>query len=166
MTSPSSSFWEFSLSVYSKQGVPEACLELQDKYKADVNIVLFVLWVAEQGRRLSTEDIGRLTSLTTDWQNEVVRPLRLARRFLKTPASEWQLPETATLRELIKADELEAEHLQQSVMEKFFYGHSIGEGDDADVAALANLEAYAAALSVIFPEQIISLLMKSARHET
>lgn len=55
--------------------------ELQDKHGADVNIVLFMLWVADQGRRLSADDIGRITNLIADWQNELVRPLRLARRF-------------------------------------------------------------------------------------
>jgi uncharacterized protein (TIGR02444 family) len=163
MASPSGSFWEFSLVVYSKPAVPEACLELQDKQGADVNVVLFMLWVADQGRRLGVEDIGRIVSLISDWQKEVVRPLRLARRFLKAPASEWQLPETAALRARIKADELEAERLQQSVMASFFHGRSMGEADEFDVAALTNLKAYATSLGVVFPERLVSLLMKAAR---
>lgn len=163
MVKQSASFWEFSLAVYSKAGVPDACLELQDKHRADVNIVLFMLWVAEQGRRLDAEDIAKLTGLIAEWQNDVVRPLRFARRFLKTPALEWQLPETAALRARIKADELEAERLQQSVMESFFHGHSMGEADDPNVAALANLKIYAASLGVVFPERIVSVLMKAAR---
>ncbi|WP_424629861.1 TIGR02444 family protein [Bradyrhizobium sp. SYSU BS000235] len=165
MVGPSSSFWEFSLTVYSKSGVPDACLELQDKHGADVNIVLFMLWVAVQGRRLNAEDIGGIVSLTADWQKDVVRPLRLARRFLKAPAAEWQLQETAALRARIKADELEAERVQHSVMANFFHGHSIGQADEFDTAAFANLEAYAMSLRVVFPAQIVLLLTKAARHE-
>ncbi|MEH2512816.1 uncharacterized protein (TIGR02444 family) [Nitrobacteraceae bacterium AZCC 1564] len=162
---PSASFWEFSLTVYSKSGVPDACLELQDQHGADVNIVLFILWVADQGRRLSAQDISKITSLVADWQNEVVRPLRLARRFLKVPAAEWQLQETAALRERIKADELEAERLQQSAMASFFHGHAMGQPDESNMAALANLQTYATSLGVVFPEPVISLLMKAARNE-
>jgi uncharacterized protein (TIGR02444 family) len=165
MAAPNTSFWEFSLAVYSKPGVPDACLELQDKHGADVNIVLFMLWVADQGRRLSVEDIGKVAGLIAGWQNEVVRPLRVARRFLKVPAADWQLPETAALRARIKADELEAERLQQSVMANFFHRQSMGEANDFPTAALANLETYATSLGVVFPEHVVSLLMKSARRE-
>jgi len=165
MASESASFWEFSLTVYSKSGVPDACLELQDKHGADVNIVLFMLWVADQERLLSAEDISKIVGLVAGWQNEVVRPLRVARRFLKAPASEWQREETAALRARIKTDELEAERLQQSVMANFFHAHSIGQADKSHAAALANLKIYAASLGVIFPEPIVSLLMKAARRE-
>src|SRR5262249_1547403 len=146
MADPNVSFWEFSLAVYSKSGVPDACLELQDKHGADVNIVLFMLWVADQERHLSADDVGSIINLTADWQREVVRPLRLTRRFLKAPAPEWQLLETATLRTRIKADELEAERLQQSVMANFFHAHSMGQADEFEVSALANLAAYASSL--------------------
>lgn len=166
MSSPSASFWEFSLAVYSKPSVPEACLELQDKFGADVNIALFMLWVADQGRRLSAEDIGRVNNLIAGWQNDVVRPLRVARRFLKAPAAEWQLEETAALRARIKADELEAERLQQYAMANFFHAHSMGQADDANAAGPSNLQTYAASLGVVFPEYIMSLLMKAAGRTT
>lgn len=165
MADPNLSFWEFSLAVYSRSGVPDACLELQDKHGADVNVVLFMLWVADRGRRLSAEDIVGMVNLTADWQSEVVRPLRLARRFLKMPATEWQLQETAALRARIKTNELEAERLQQRVMANFFYAHSMGQPDEFNAAALTNLQTYATSLGVVFPKQIVSLLMKVARHE-
>jgi uncharacterized protein (TIGR02444 family) len=166
MARPRPSFWEFSLAVYSKPEVPEACLELQDKFSADVNIVLFVLWAADQGRRLDTQEIARVATLVTDWQNEVVRPLRFARRFLKSPVSEWQLEETAGLRQRIKADELEAERVQQTVMANFFDSDTIGQPDEFNAAAQSNIKTYAASLGVVFPEQIVLLLMKSARRAT
>lgn len=164
MAHPRASFWEFSLSVYSKPEVPEACLELQDKFSADVNVVLFMLWVADQGRRLDAQDVVRIFRLVTDWQNEVVRPLRLARRVLKSPAAEWQLEEAAALRQRIKADELEAERIQQTVMANFFHGDTIGQPDEFHVAAQSNVRTYAASLGVVFPDEIVSLLIKSARH--
>jgi uncharacterized protein (TIGR02444 family) len=166
MARPRSSFWEFSLAVYSKPEVPEACLELQDKFSADVNVLLFMLWAADQGRRLDAQDISKVAGLVTDWQNEVVRPLRLTRRFLKSPAAAWQLEEVTALRQRIKANELEAERVQQTVMANFFYGDTIGQPDEFDPAVQFNIKTYAALLGVVFPDETVSLLMKSARHAT
>ena len=41
-----SPFWKFSLGYYRGAGVSEACLELQDRCGVDVNVVLFLLWMA------------------------------------------------------------------------------------------------------------------------
>jgi hypothetical protein len=46
-------FWTFSLEIYSSKAVQEACVELQDVSGVDVNVMLYVLWLADRGRRLS-----------------------------------------------------------------------------------------------------------------
>ena len=56
----SSPFWTFSLGYYRGAGVSEACLELQDKCGVDVNVVLFLLWLASQKRRLGADQVKRL----------------------------------------------------------------------------------------------------------
>ena len=38
-----SDFWRFSLSLYRMDGVPPACIALQDGHGLDVNIMLFAL---------------------------------------------------------------------------------------------------------------------------
>lgn len=45
-------FWNFSLDHYKQEGVQAACLHLQDSFGADVNLVLYCLWLARQGWRL------------------------------------------------------------------------------------------------------------------
>lgn len=37
-------FWQHSLAVYSKPGVAQACLTLQDDYQVNVNLLLFYHW--------------------------------------------------------------------------------------------------------------------------
>ena len=44
-----SAFWRFSLELYARDGVPAACLALQDREGADVNLVLLALWLGESG---------------------------------------------------------------------------------------------------------------------
>ena len=41
-------FWGFSLRIYARQDVPQACLALQDEGGADVNLVLFLLYLDNQ----------------------------------------------------------------------------------------------------------------------
>ncbi len=53
-------FWTFSLGYYRGAGVSEACLELQDNCGVDVNVVLFLLWMASLKRRVAPADVKAL----------------------------------------------------------------------------------------------------------
>jgi uncharacterized protein (TIGR02444 family) len=161
MSDSASSFWTFSLKVYAEQAVADVCLSLQDRFDADVNVLLFMLWCADQGRRLSRQEIDAIIDLVTPWQIQVVRPLRLARRSLKMPPSDWPLQETEALRRRVKADELEAERLQQQALARFAEANDIGQPDTARAASLSNLENYANLLSVAFPDQAVAILAGS-----
>ena len=99
-------FWDFSLSVYARSGVPAACLDLQDRRGLDVNVLLFAAWAGLGcGVRLSAEELARADSAIAPWRAEVVRPLRAVRRRVKG--------EDAALYEQLKAAELAAERIQQ-----------------------------------------------------
>ena len=57
------SFWTFSLNVYAEQEVADVCLNLQDQFDVDVNVLLFMLWSADQGRRISLQEIRDIIAL-------------------------------------------------------------------------------------------------------
>ena len=63
MSDSGSSFWAFSLKVYAEQAVADICLDLQDQFGADVNVVLFMLWSAARRRRLSAAEIRGIVAL-------------------------------------------------------------------------------------------------------
>jgi uncharacterized protein (TIGR02444 family) len=161
MSDPQSSFWTFSLKVYAKDAIANVCVSLQDEFDVDVNVLLFMLWSADQGRRLSVQEIGEIIDLVTPWQVQIVRPLRLARRSLKTPPSGWPRQEIAALRQRIKTDEMEAERLQQRALARFAEEKQIGEPDTAVAASVSNLKRYANLLNVTFPDQAVSTLTSS-----
>jgi len=100
-----SSFWNFSLRFYARPGIADICLDLQDSFSADVNVLLYVLWQAQRRRRLAAVEIERLIALIDDWQLHVVRPLRGVRRFLKEPGQIWSSQEVASLRQRLKGEE-------------------------------------------------------------
>jgi uncharacterized protein (TIGR02444 family) len=141
-------FWDFSLEVYARPGVPEACVGLQDRRGLDVNILLFALWAGSRGRRLSKADHDALGAAAAAWQYEVVRPLRSVRRALKkTGASAGE----RALRECVKHAELVSEEIEQRLL--FDLG---GLGDvvpDSISAAADNLLLAASAGSAGTVEQ-------------
>ena len=107
-------FWNFSVDLYGRPGVAAACLTLQDRREADVNIVLFCCWLAKTGRgRVSARMLARLRKSVSPWHADIVRILRALRRRLKAPDANWPPRETERLRERIKEAEIEAERIEQ-----------------------------------------------------
>lgn len=131
-------FWDWSLVAYGRDEVAAACLGLQDRLGLDVNLVLFAVWLAVEGRSLGAPSDGekatpgsvglaeaRLAVLSEDarrWQAEVVIPLRNSRRQLRAPRSAvpTAVPtvDREALRKQIKAAELEAERLEQWLLQQ------------------------------------------------
>ena len=152
-------FWEFSLQLYARHGVAEASLALQDRFDADVNMLFFVLWAAENYRTLNVADIRELIALVRLWRDEVVRPLRVARRFLKTTT--WKTSETDSLRKRIQEQELDAERLQQLFLEARLDPLAVCATASCDDCAAQNLKNYAASINAKFPEELVSVLLSA-----
>jgi uncharacterized protein (TIGR02444 family) len=134
-------FWAFSLGVYARPGVPPACLALQDEGGADVNLLLFLLYVADCGRMLDSDEVAALDAATRDWREQVVKPLRGVRRVLKTDVGAFAAADSARLRDRVKRIELAAEKLQQHTLE------ALAPVDTAGVAAPSRRHAAASHLA-------------------
>jgi uncharacterized protein (TIGR02444 family) len=160
-----SDFWTFSLRIYTKPNIADICLELQDQFNVDVNLLLFMLWAASKGRLIHIQEIEQIAGRVQSWQKQVVTPLRLARRTLKSPADGWPARETELLRQRIKADELEAERLQQISMTGFLPVDKAGQPGTAAAAAKSNLNNYASILHITFPERHVFVLTEAACSE-
>jgi uncharacterized protein (TIGR02444 family) len=102
----SSDLWSFSLTTYARPGVEDACLQLQS---AGVNVCLLLcgLWLGDRGVTCNEQRLQQLLDVAEPWDADVVRPLRALRMQWKAVATEDA--ELNTLREQVKALELEAE---------------------------------------------------------
>ncbi|NUU33725.1 TIGR02444 family protein [Pseudomonas sp. C2B4] len=102
----SSDLWSFSLTLYARPGVEQACLQLQS---AGVNVCLLLCgaWLGQRGVACSEPRLQQLRSVAGPWDADVVQPLRALRTQWKSTAA--QDAELRTLREQVKALELEAE---------------------------------------------------------
>ena len=152
-------FWNFSLAVYDRPGVAEACIRLQDECGADVNQVLFILWQACEGREMTPQGVAQVQAAVGDWQAKVVRPLREVRRWLKRdPLADGS---SGGLREKIKGLELDSERLQQERMAGLpIPGHR--PADAMENAASSALGHYAELLKTVFPTAPVSTLIAGA----
>lgn len=100
--------WTFAVTLYAKDGVADDCLLAQDHYGLDVPALLFALYRAARKEGFNACDVQETVR---DHANRIVEPLRKARQGLKLVS--WRIDAQAgeTLRDKVKAAELEAEQL-------------------------------------------------------
>ncbi|RPI42477.1 MAG: TIGR02444 family protein [Betaproteobacteria bacterium] len=159
-----SDFWRFSLAFYGRAGVPETCLRLQDARAVDVNVMLYLLFLAGMGIRIQRPDLDRIESLVGDWRESVVRPLRGVRRTLKTIQAPFATAATEKLRNEVKRIELEAERLQQLVMEQWAAPTPpAAPCGDLTACARHNLRLYADRLGGLPSEDVEAILRDFAQ---
>ncbi|GER00721.1 hypothetical protein JCM17845_13440 [Iodidimonas gelatinilytica] len=129
-------FWEFSLSLYGKDGVAPACLALQDKQGADVNILLYLCYLVVTGHRLlDRSDMAVLMEKTDEIRSTVLAPMRALRRRLKTMAA--SNPMLEPVYRTAKDAELAAEKSQQ--FELVRHGRALGTPFPKDDDPAAHL---------------------------
>ena len=157
-----SPFWRFSLKVYGLPGVAQACLDLQDKAGADVNVLLYVLWLGAQGRRLDRSETTQIIAAVASWRDEIVRPLRAVRRALKTPPPALESKTAEALRARIKEVELEGERLQQEMLYAWRSAEDAGRAEAPETAVAANAQVYAAALQACFSPAPVLKIVQAA----
>lgn len=126
VTTGESRFWTFSLAVYADPAVQQECLALQDDHSVDINLLLFCAFVgAVHGAVLSEQVVNEAANVSRAWQKDVVGALRAARRTLRRFAAETSPLDTpiAALRTRVKELELDAERVEQAMLEHWAAVH-------------------------------------------
>jgi len=110
-------FWDFSLAVYRRPGVAEACLRLQDEAGVDVNLLLYFCWLATvRAAAMDEAAVRQAVARTEAWREDVVRPLRALRRRMKDGIEGMPSESAEALRAEVKRIELQSERLQQDML--------------------------------------------------
>lgn len=143
-------FWSFSLDVYGRDGVAPAAIALQDRHGIDVNMLLFCLWVGASGRRLAAGDLARVAAAAEDWNREVVRPIRAARRRMKSPPGELERDAVESLRRQVLSAEIATERAEQMLIARLAAAPAAAAGSAPPAeAAAGNLANWLAARSLV-----------------
>jgi uncharacterized protein (TIGR02444 family) len=154
-------FWRFSLNFYRQTGVAEACIALQDDCGVDVNLMLFLLWLAANGRQLSLDNIRELDQAVRTWRDLTIIPIREIRRKLKAAPTLVDAGKQEALRTKVKAVELEAERLQQEALYARSRSGPRGSAARPPAAARANLAAYESLLGAHFAKPAVDRLVRA-----
>lgn len=104
-------FWNYAVAVYERART--SCLELQDDFGFEVNLLLFCCWRGSRGVALDARTLVRIIDASADWRANVVEPLRATRRWLKGRAAPLGAEE---LRGSVLGLELEGERLLQALI--------------------------------------------------
>ncbi len=158
-TATDTPFWRFSLHFYRQPGIAEACIALQDECGVDVNLMLFLLWLAAAKRQLSMAEVKELDASVRAWRELTIIPIRNLRRALKGAVTAVDANKQEAFRTKVKAIELEAERLQQEALDGQSSSTRFGSEADAEDAARANLAAYERVLGARFPISALDLLV-------
>jgi uncharacterized protein (TIGR02444 family) len=156
-----SPFWRFSLRFYRQPGVADACIALQDTCGVDVNILLFLLWLATENRQVSRAALRSLCSKAAGWHDEVVVPLRTLRRRLKDGAPLVERGTAELFRTRIKAAELESERLQQEALHALAPDLATVVAASIEEAARTNVTAYEQAVGRAFTPAAVQVLLQA-----
>jgi len=129
--------WDFMTTTYKAPGVEKACLALQYRLGADVNMVLFCIWLAYRGAGSANlaKHLGAALKLSRSWQSKMVEPLRTARNNLKdhiesTGMSGPAAEQAVAFRERIKKCELQMEEMETLALYAL-----VPEGDDKGIGS-------------------------------
>jgi uncharacterized protein (TIGR02444 family) len=160
LTNTDTPFWRFSLHFYRQAGVAEACIALQDDCGVDVNLLLFLLWLAANKRQLSVDNIKELDQAVRSWRDLTIVPIREVRRKLKGAPTLVEAGKQEAFRTKIKAIELDAERLQQEALYARSRSTPCGSEAHPPAAARANLAAYERVLGARFLNPAVHQLVR------
>jgi uncharacterized protein (TIGR02444 family) len=152
-------FWRFSLHFYRQTGVSDACIALQDNCGVDVNLLLFLFWLASDGRLLSPDEVKKLDEKVRSWRELTIIPIRETRRKLKGAATLLDPGKQEAFRNKVKAVELDAEKLQQEALYEFTRSGPLGKEAPPKEAARSNVDAYERAMGGNFPKKAVEILI-------
>jgi uncharacterized protein (TIGR02444 family) len=130
-------FTQYALELYQRPGVEATVLQLQERFAADITMLLYSCWLAAEGRQFTEEAIQSLQQTCASWRGECVLGLRKVRRYLKT------LPEQEALYKQLKQIEIQTELTQMQWMWQAFEKQPLPFADNGYVdLARENLTAY------------------------
>lgn len=107
-------FWQFSLAVYSDSKVQKSCLQLQNDYDANVNLLLYCCWLAKAVEPLAQHELATACQLVAPWHRDITMALRKIRKLRQQ--FNCDLPWNKDFFKQILHDELLSECYQQHLL--------------------------------------------------
>ncbi len=128
--------WDWALQAYDRKGAKAALLAAQDMHRADVCVILWLVWREARDAPANAGELESAKSLTARIQSPVTAEIRAVRRTLKTA----DIAGSDLMIERLQGAELAAERLELDALEAIDgAGVSPGKGGDMLRAYLGAL---------------------------
>lgn len=132
--------WDYSLKLYANVGVAAHCIDLQDRFGANVNVLLFACWLGNQGLVFDDDALRDMQTTVAQWNRDVTLPIRAQRRGLDSARTG-----AAQEKRRLLARELEAEREEQTRLFNWYNEHFAALSVLSPATAIAhNLNLYIA----------------------
>ncbi len=159
MDFPNSEFWNYSTQIWTLPDVEAICLDLQNNFDADINMLLYCCWVGDKSLSLSDDDLQILLDTIQPWQT-IIKPLRESRKMMQQQAI--AMPANMKDQTITNMSEMElnAEHMTQLALEKVIKLKDIkpcaSSNENTGVGcSLGNIKSYLNTLDTDTPENEI-----------
>jgi len=150
MNFPNSEFWNYSSQIWKLPDVENICLELQNNYDINVNLILYCCWVGDKNLNLNDDDLQILLDTIQPWQT-MIKPLRDSRKMMQQQLIAMPANMLDQTIENISEMELNAEHMSQLALEKALKPEKISPCENLNniECSLSNIKTYIGSLNNI-----------------
>lgn len=143
MEFPNSNLWIYTTQLWAFPEVESICLELQNIYDADVNILLYCCWIGDKKLSMNEDDMQVLLDTVTPWQT-MIKPLRDSRKMMQQQLIAMPSHLVDQTINNMNQMELNAEHMAQLALEKAYSANKITpqDGTSAIECSIFNINLY------------------------
>ena len=143
MEFPNSELWNYATQIWSLPEVESNCLNLQDDFSVDINILMFCLWAGGEKYCFNEDDLQVLLDTVKPWQT-MINPLRDARKMMQHQMIAMPSGMVDQTIGNMKEMELNAEHMALLALEKALSIEAIKQEKDASEieCSLKNINLY------------------------
>ncbi|RDH83070.1 MAG: TIGR02444 family protein [endosymbiont of Galathealinum brachiosum] len=150
MDFPNSELWTYSTQIWTLPEVETICLELQNNYDANINMLLYCCWVGDKNLNLNDDDLQTLLDAVQPWQI-IIKPLRDSRKMMQQHLIAMPAEMVDQTVSNMSEMELNAEHMTQLALEKALKPEKISpcESMGSIECSFSNIKAYINSLDSI-----------------
>ena len=110
----SNDFWQFACQLYSKDGMQARLLDYQNQQGKNVNLCLLLYYLDSLNLAISQAQLSKLEQCISEFDQQVLKPLRATRAYLK--ANQTEITDYTVIRKELLSTELKLEKQQQQML--------------------------------------------------
>ncbi|NTS75687.1 TIGR02444 family protein [Catenovulum sp. SM1970] len=113
------SFWQYSLTLYQQTQMQSLCLQLQNEYQVNVNLLLFCCYLQSLDKALSALQLKDIETALLPFNKAYTTKLRQLRQNLKTDETLVATTQQTLKQALLKCELTMEQHEQAIIVQSY-----------------------------------------------